>query len=180
MDYKKHFALMLALVCLITPALASQTLDSTDIKDGSTWNIGNGYYMMVEGVDYKGEQAFVSIWNDGEMLKEDLIQAGHKFEYFDSTSTSIISMKLTSVFRGMTGSVCHFTDIRLRYGEPSSYTPTPTPTATKTAVPTDTPSPRSTRDVNFGDGALIPGFTAPMVGAVLILTVLTLKKQRKV
>ncbi|MCK4928249.1 MAG: hypothetical protein KAR76_00790, partial [Methanosarcinales archaeon] len=96
MDYKKHFALMLALVCLITPALASQTLDSTDIKDGSTWNIGNGYYMMVEGVDYKGEQAFVSIWNDGEMLKEDLIQAGHKFEYFDSTSTSIISMKLTS------------------------------------------------------------------------------------
>ncbi len=178
MEYKKHFAILLMLICLTAPAFASQNLDKKDVRDGSTWNIGSGYYIMVEGVDYVEEQAFVSIWNDGEMLKEDLLQAGKKFEYFDSTSTLVVSMKMGSVFRGTSGSVCHFTDIYLRYGEPSN-TATPTPTATKTAVPTDTPLPSSTRDVAFGDGAMIPGFSAPLVGAVLILTALILKKQRK-
>jgi len=171
-------------MCLTAPAFASQSLDKKDVRDGSTWNIGGGHFIMVEGVDYVGEQAYVSILNDGEMLKEDLLQAGKKFEYYDSTSTLVVSMKLASVFRGTSGSVCHFTDIYLRYGEPSDTatptpTPTPTATATKTAVPADTPSPSSTRVVAFGDGAMIPGLSAPLVGAVLILATLILKKQRK-
>jgi len=148
MEYKKYFAILLVLICLTAPTFASQNLEKKDVRDGNSWNIGGDYFIMVEGVDDVGEQAIVSIWNDGEMLKEDLLQAGNKFEYYDSTSTLVVSMKLSSVFRGTTGSVCHFTDIYLIFGEPSD-TATPTPTATKTAVPTDTPSPRSTKGCGF-------------------------------
>jgi len=74
---------------------------------------------MVEGVDYLGRQAFISIWNEGEMLKEELLQSGEKFEYRDSASTLIVSMKLSLVSRGTEGSVCRFSDINLRYGETS-------------------------------------------------------------
>ncbi len=148
MEYKKYFAILLVLICLTAPTFASQNLEKKDVRDGNSWNIGGDYFIMVEGVDDVGEQAIVSIWNDGEMLKEDLLQAGNKFEYYDSTSTLVVSMKLSSVFRGTTGSVCHFTGIYLRFGEPSD-TATPTPTATKMAVPTDTPSPRSTKGCGF-------------------------------
>ncbi|MCL7415187.1 MAG: hypothetical protein M8349_03890 [ANME-2 cluster archaeon] len=179
MDYKKDIAILFTFMCLISPAMASQNLDSKDIKDGSTWDIGSGYYIRVEGVDYQGKQAFVSIWDRGEMLKENLMQAGDQFEYRDSSNTQIVSMKLTSVFRGMTGSSCHFNGIYLRYGESSSTaTSTATSTAIKTAVPTDTPSPRGTMVVAFGEGALIPGLTAPIIGAILILTALMMKRRK--
>ncbi|MCL7475179.1 MAG: S-layer protein domain-containing protein [Methanosarcinales archaeon] len=178
MDHKKYFVILLILMYLTAPVFASQNLEKKDVRDGSSWNIGSGYYIMVEGVDYVEEQAFVSIWKDGEMLNENLLQAGKKFEYYDSTSSLIVSLKLGSVFRGTSGSVCHFTDIYLRYGEPSS-TVTTKPTATKTAVPTDTPSPLSTREVDFGEGAIIPGLSAPLVMAIMILSAVILKKQRK-
>ncbi|MBW6517023.1 MAG: hypothetical protein K0A89_00775 [ANME-2 cluster archaeon] len=180
MDHKKHFVILLMLMYLTAPVFASQNLEKKDVRDGSSWDIGNGYYIMVEGVDYVEEQAFVSIWKDGEMLNENLLQAGKKFEYYDSTSSLIVSLKLGSVFRGTSGSVCHFIDIYLRYGEPSSTVTTkPTATATNTAVSTDTPSPLSTRDVSFGDGAIIPGLSAPLVMAIMILSAVILKKQRK-
>lgn len=180
MEYTKYLAILLILIYFTAPVSASQNLEKKDVRDGSSWNIGNGYFIMVEGVDYIEDQAFVSIWKNGEMLNENLVRAGKKFEYYDSTSSLIVSMKLVSVFRGTSGSVCHFTDIYLRYGEPSNaVTAKPTATAIRAAVATDTPSPLSTRDVSYGEGAIIPGLGVPLIGAVLMLSAAILNKQRK-
>jgi len=103
MNIKKSISILFILMITIFPALAYQNIGSLDIRDGSSWNIGGGYYIMVEGVDYLGRQAFISIWNEGEMLKEELLQSGEKFEYRNSASTLIVSMKLSLVFRGQRG-----------------------------------------------------------------------------
>ena len=176
MNIKKSITILFTFMITISPSLAYQNIGSQDIRDGSSWNIGGGYYIMVEGVDYLGRQAFISIWNEGEMLKEELLQSGEKFEYRDSASTLIVSMKLFLVFRGTEGSVCRFTDINLRYGEPSN-TPTPTPTPTPTATTIDTPSPRSTEYIKFGEGALIPGLSTPTVALLMLITAIVLKKR---
>lgn len=181
MNIKKYITILFTLLFTISPALAYQNIGSQDIRDGSSWNIGGGYFIMVEGVDHLGRQAFISIWNEGEMLKEELLKSGEKFEYRDSASTLIVSMELNLVFRGIEGSVCRFSDIHLRYGEPGN-TPTPTatatPTPTRTTTPIDTPSPRSTEDIKFGEGALIPGLSTPVV-VFLILIVTILQNKSK-
>ena len=38
-----------------------------------------GYYIIVKEVDDLGRQAFMSIWNESEMLKEELFHSGDKF-----------------------------------------------------------------------------------------------------
>jgi hypothetical protein len=87
-------------------------------------------------------------------------------------------MKLSLVFRGKEGSVCRFSDINLRYGETSDTpTSTQTPTPAPTAIPLDTPSPRSTEDIQFGDGALIPGLSTPVVVFLMLITAILLKKR---
>lgn len=178
MNIKKSISILFTLMITISPALAYQNIGPLDIRDGSSWNIGGGYYIMVEGVDYLGRQAFISIWNEGEMLKEELLLSGEQFEYRDSGSTLIVSMKLSSVFRGTEGSVCRFSDINLRYGETSDTpTSTPTPTPAPTAIPLDTPSPRSTEDIKFGDGAPIPGLSTPIVALLMPVTAILLKKR---
>jgi hypothetical protein len=183
MNINRFIVILFAILFIISPSLAYQNIDSRDIKDGSSWNIGGGYYIMVEGVDHLGRQAFISIWNEGEMLKEELLKSGENFEYRDSSSTLIISMKLNLVFRGIEGSICRFSDIHLRYGEPgdtltSTTTPTPTPSPTRTATPIDTPSPRTTEDIKFGEGALITGISTPVV-VLLILFNIILQKRKK-
>ena len=178
MNIKKSITILFALLLTISPALAYENIGSQDIRDGSSWNIGGGYYIMVEGVDHLGRQAFISIWNEGEMLKEELLQSGEKFEYRDSASTLIVSMKLFLVFRGTEGSVCRFSDISLRYGEPSNTpTSTPTLTPTPTATTIDTPSPRSTEYIRFGEGALRPGLSTPIVALLMLATAILLKKK---
>lgn len=180
MNIKKSITILFTFMITISPALAYQNIGSQDIRDGSSWNIGGGYYIMVEGVDHLGRQAFVSIWNEGEMLKEELLQSGDKFEYRDSASTLIVSMKLSLVFRGTEGSVCRFSDIHLRYEEPGgtpTSTPTPTSTLTPTATTIDTPSPRSTEYIRFGEGALIPGLSTPIVALLMLITAIMLKKR---
>ena len=178
MNINKSITILFTLLFTISPALAYQNIGSQDIRDGSSWNIGGGYYILVEGVDHLGRQAFVSIWNEGGMLKEELLKSGEKIEYRDSSSTLIVSMKLNSVFSGTEGSVCRFSDISLRYGELSG-TPTSTPTLTpiKTATPIDTPSPGSTEDIKFGEGALIPGLSTPIVALLMLVTAIMLKKR---
>ena len=52
----------------------------------------------------------------------------------------------------------------------NTYTP---PTATSI----DTPSPRSTEDIKFGDGALIPGLSTPVVALLMLVTAILLKKR---
>ena len=167
----------------ISPALAYQ-----DIRDGGSWNIGGGYYIIVEEVDYLDRRAFMSIWNESEMLKEELLHTGDKFEYRDSSSTLIVSMKLELVFSGTYGSVCRFSDIYLKYGEQSDTptstptpTPTPTPTLTLTPTPTtipiDTTSSRGTEDIKFGEGALIPGLSTPTVALLMLITAILLNKR---
>ena len=180
MNIKKSITILFTFMITISPSLAYQNISSQDIRDGSSWNIGGGYYIMVEGVDYLGRQAFISIWNEGEMLKEELLQSGQKFEYRDFSSTLIVSMKLNLVFRGTEGSVCRFSDIQLRHGEPgNSPTPTSTPTTTPTPAATtiDTPSPRSTEYIKFGEGALIPGLSTPIVALLMLVTAIVLKKR---
>lgn len=178
MNINRSIAILFILLFTISPALAYQNIGSQDIRDGSSWNIGGGYYIIVEGVDHLGRQAFISIWNEGGMLKEELLKSGEKFEYRDSSSTLIVSMKLNLVFRGTEGSVCRFSDIRLRYGELSDTpTPTSTPTLTRTATPIDTPSPRSTEDIKFGEGALIPGLSTPIVALLMLVTAIMLNKR---
>ncbi len=172
MNIKKSISILFTLMITISPALAYQNIGPLDIRDGSSWNIGGGYYIMVEGVYYLGRQAFISIWNEGIMLKEELLLSGEQFEYRDSGSTLIVSMKLSSVFRGTEESVCRFSDINLRYGETSD-----TPTSTPTATSIDTPSPRSTEDIKFGDGALIPGLSTPIVALLMPVTAILLKKR---
>ncbi|KAF5418734.1 MAG: hypothetical protein C5S45_07715 [Candidatus Methanocomedens sp.] len=178
MNIKKSISILFTLMITISPALAYQNIGSLDIRGGSSWNIGGGYYIMVEGVDYLGRQGFISIWNEGEMLKEELLLSGEQFEYRDSGSTLIVSMKLSLVFRGTEGSVCRFSDINLRYGETSDTpTSTPTPTPAPTATSIDTPSPRSTEDIKFGDGAPIPGLSTPIVALLMLVTAILLKKR---
>jgi len=182
MNIKKYITILFTLMITISPALAYQNIGSQDIRDGSSWNIGGGYYIMVEGVDHLGRQGFISIWNEGEMLKEELLQSGEKFEYRDSSSTLIVSMKLSLVFRGTEGSVCRFSDIHFRYGETSDTptsapTSTPIPTPTGTSTPVDTPSPRSTEDIKFGEGALIPGLSTPVVVFLILITAILQKRR---
>ena len=74
MNIKKSITILFALLLTISPALAYENIGSQDIKDGSSWNIGGGYYIMVEGVDNVDRQAFISIWNESEMLKEERLQ----------------------------------------------------------------------------------------------------------
>ncbi|MCD4767727.1 MAG: hypothetical protein K8R34_14590 [Methanosarcinales archaeon] len=67
-----------------------------------------------------------------------------------------------------------------RYGELSDTptpTPTSTPTPTRTATPIDTPSPRSTEDIKFGEGALIPGLSTPIVALLMLVTAIMLNKR---
>ena len=186
MNIKKSITILFTLIITISPALAYQDIDSQDIKDGSLWNIGGGYYIMIDGVDYSGRQAFMSIWNETGMVNEEFVHTGDKFEYRDSSSTLIISMKLDLVFSGTNGSVCRFSDIHLKYGKlrekttstpTPTITPTPTPTPTATAIPIDTTSPGSTEDINFGDGAIIPGLSIPAVVLLMLITAILLKKR---
>lgn len=186
MNIRKSITILFTLMITISPALAYQNIDSQDIRDGSSWNIGGGYYILVEEVDYLDRQAFMSIWNESEMVKEELLHSGDKFEYRDSSSTLIVSMKLKLVFSGTYGSVCRFSDIYLKYGEPSDTptstptltpTPTTTPTPTQTTIPIDTPSPGSTEDIKFGVGALIPGLSTPTIALLMLITAILLKKK---
>lgn len=178
MEGIKIIAIVITIIFLLSaPAAASQNLDEKNIMDGGSWDIGDRYYIMVEGVDYEGDQAFVSIWQEGEMMKEDLVQAGEKFEYRSSSNTLIVSMKLTTVFRGFSGSTCRFTDIYLRYGEEKA-TSIQTPTQAGTPEPTDTPVPRSTEDIAFGEGALIPGPSVVTLAALLLLAAVMHKKRK--
>ncbi len=182
MNINKFITILIILMITISPALAYQDIGSLDINDGSSWDIGGGYYIMVEGVDYSGRQAFISIWNESEMLKEEFLHQGDKFEYRDSSSTLIVSMKLVLVFGGTYGSICRFSDVYLRYGEQSDTptstpTATPTPKPTSTAIPIDTPSPVSTEDIKFGDGALIPGLSVTTVALLMLITAILFKKR---
>ena len=54
MNIKKFITILIILMITIYPALAYQDIGSQDINDGSSWDIGGGYYIMVEGVDYSG------------------------------------------------------------------------------------------------------------------------------
>lgn len=178
MNRIKNMIILFIILFLVTPVTASQNIDYKNVADGSSWTIGGGYYIRVEGVDYAGEQAFVSIWNNGEMLQEKLIKSGGNFEYLDSSGTVIISMKVSSIFRGMSGSVCRFSNIYLKYGEPGSGAVS-TKTPTKTATSIMTSEPRETVDVDFGEGAMIqPGLSGPAAIVLLLLTAFVINRRQ--
>lgn len=161
---------------LIIPAMASQNLATKKIAENSPWYIGGDYYIIVEGLDNEGQQAFISIKKSGEILKDGIIEPGDKFEYYDASETRIVSMKLESIFKGSSTGNCQFTNIYLRFGESSS---TPTPSPTKTITPVQTESAQTDPVDNLNDDVPLFGLSTPMILIILISVILIMGRKKE-
>jgi hypothetical protein len=157
---------------LIIPAMASQNLATKKIAENSPWYIGGDYYIIVEGLDNEGQQAFISIKKSGEILKDSIIEPGDKFEYYDASETRIVSMKLESIFKGSSTGNCQFTNIYLRFGE-SSSTPTPTITSSRTESAQTDPVD------NIDNDTSLFGLSTPMILIILISAILLIGRKKE-
>ena len=86
-SFKGFISILSILLFIVSPAIASQNIESKKIQDGSSWNIGGGDYIRMEDVNYEGYLALMTKRKDGDVLKDAIIQSGEKFEYIDTSDT---------------------------------------------------------------------------------------------
>ncbi|HID27091.1 MAG TPA: hypothetical protein EYP22_04585 [Methanosarcinales archaeon] len=106
-----------------------------------SWNFYQGYVLTIKGVDAKGENVWIELSRNNEVVKYRILSVGDTFIYSKNISNIIFSAKIKNIYTGpksdlvLLHPVYQYLDTDLPPPIPTNNSISVTPNINKTAVP---------------------------------------------